>query len=244
MLLAVMPSGQRIITSSLNFSFPVLEIEPNVAGAVPELETPSVPNCLSGTPPPKVEDQTLQDLAPIAAFNKQFFVEQTVAPETEGVDFGDGRFDGEERQTPEPLTASTVVNGSSKARKPRKSAKNPTADMVEKCRVRDNAARRAAQCKADLESPDEIYGTEGPVTEESHPHTFSVQFQDPRLPMSEDYMVVRSFQNCLEHYVACESPEKQRSSHRSAETLQRIKERNPNPPPHYPNGPQIRASWK
>lgn len=146
---------------------------------------------------------------------------------------------GEERQT-EPKAAS--AKGS---RKVRKSAKNPTPAMIKSSQAHAIATEDVDRLRADQRTADEIYGTDGPVTAESHPHTFSVQFQEHGLAMDADFIGVRSFQNCLECYIAKVSPEKQRSAHRPADTLRRIVEKNPIPPPHYPkNNTQIGASWR
>lgn len=103
---------------------------------------------------------------------------------------------------------------------------------------------QTASVKTDPRTADEIYGTDGPVTVESHPHTFSVQFKEHGLAMDADFMGVRSFQNCLECYIARESPKKRRSAHRPADTLCRIVEKNPIPPPHYPRDKrQVCANW-
>jgi hypothetical protein len=234
MLSTAMPSGSRAVTQGGSLGFPIPVFEPNTTGFAPgQTEAPSVTNRPSETP---LQDEEVNARA----------VEPTVAPEPEKqIDFGEGSSGREERQAFEPQTASIMAKGFYNAQKPRKSAKNPTPAMVENRRVRDIAGEKAARHRADPRTPDEIYGTEDPVTEDSHPHTFSVQFRDPGLAIIADYMGVRSFQNCLESYVAGESPEKQRSSHRTAETLQRIKEKNPIPPPHYPRDiPQICANWK
>ncbi|OBT63303.1 hypothetical protein VE03_07931 [Pseudogymnoascus sp. 23342-1-I1] len=148
---------------------------------------------------------------------------------------------GEERQI-EPKMASVEAKGS---RKVRKSTENPTLATIKSSRARAITTDDADRPKAESGTTDEIYGTDGPVTAESHPHTFSVQFQEHRLAMDADFMGVRSFQNCLESYIAGLSPEKQRSAHRPADTLRRIVEKNPIPPPHYPkNNKQIGASWR
>ncbi|KFY27238.1 hypothetical protein V493_03621 [Pseudogymnoascus sp. VKM F-4281 (FW-2241)] len=182
------------------------------------------------------------ELWPIGTYNKQHSAEKTVAPGLEQVEFGEGSSGGEERQPIEPETASVMAERPYKARKP---AKNPTPAMIEGSRARAIAAESAARLKQDMRTADEIYGTNGLVTAESHPHTFSVQFQEHGLAMGADFMGVRSFQNCLELYVARESPEKQRSSHRPVDTLRRISEKNPIPPAHYPrNNPQVCASWR
>lgn len=102
---------------------------------------------------------------------------------------------------------------------------------------------QTASDKTDPRTADEIYGTDGPVTAVSHPHTFSVQFKEHGLAMDADFMGVRSFQNCLECYVARESPKKQRSAHRPADTLCRIVEKNPIPPPHYPMKKSVITNW-
>lgn len=147
-----------------------------------------------------------------------------------------------ETQVSEPRTASIKVGRPYKARK---SAKNPTPAQIINSRARANATEDAARLKADPRTADEIYGTDGPVTAETHPHTFSVQFRQPHLAMDADFMGVHSFQNCLERYIASECPDKQRSSHRPADTLRRIREKNKIPPPHYPReDPQVRASWR
>lgn len=192
----------------------------------------------------EASDQGLpsQELWLIEAYNKQHSVEQTVALGLDQTEFGEGSSSGEERQSSEPQTASIITE---RPHKVQKSAKNPTPAMIENSRARAIAAEHAALLREDPRTADEIYGTDGPVTAESHPHTFSVQFREHGLAMNADFMGVRSFQNCLECYVASVSPGKQRSSHRPADTLRRIVEKNPIPPPHYPrDNSQVCASWR
>ncbi|KFY81937.1 hypothetical protein V500_10955 [Pseudogymnoascus sp. VKM F-4518 (FW-2643)] len=176
----------------------------------------------------------------IEAYNKQHSVEQTVAPGLDQTKFGEGSSGGEERQTIEPQTASVKAKWSYKARK---SAKNPTPATTEKEEARAIASEKARLLREDPRTADEIYGTDGPVTAVSHTHTFSVQFKEHGLAMDADFMGVRSFQNCLERYIGSESPDKQRSAHRTADTLRRIVEKNPIPPPHYPRDKSVCANW-
>jgi hypothetical protein len=152
------------------------------------------------------------------------------------------RIQAAETQVSKPQSASIIVGSPCKARK---SAKNPTPAQITKWQARARAAEDAARLKRDKRTADEIYGTNGPMTAETHPHTYSVQFRQPNVAMNVDFMGVRSFQNCLERYIACEYPDKQRSSHRSADTLRRILEKNEIPPPHYPREDrQVCASWR
>lgn len=154
----------------------------------------------------------------------------------------ESRIQAAETQVSKPQTASIIAGRPYKARK---SPKNPTPAQIAKCQARAKAGEVVARFKADLRTADEIYGTDGPVTAKTHPHTYSVQFLQPRLAMPADFIGVRSFQNCLERYIARESPAKQRSSHRPADTLSRIMEKNEIPPPHYPREDrQVRASWR
>lgn len=154
----------------------------------------------------------------------------------------ESRIQAAETQVSKPQTASVIAGRPYKARK---SPKNPTPAQIAKCQARAKAGEVVARFKADLRTADEIYGTDGPVTAKTHPHTYSVQFLQPRLAMPADFIGVRSFQNCLERYIARESPAKQRSSHRPADTLSRIMEKNKIPPPHYPREDrQVRASWR
>lgn len=188
-----------------------------------------------------VQGLPVNELYPIEVYNIQYPVEQTVASGLEQSEFGEGSSGGEERQDFEPQTVSIMGERPSKAQE---SANNPTPAMIKNNRARAIAREDAARLKADQRTPDEIYGTDGPVTEASHPHTFSVQFLEHGLAMDADFMGVRSFQNCLECYVAREAPAKQRSSHRPADTLRRIGEKNPIPPPHYPRDKQTCANWR
>ncbi|KFY09036.1 hypothetical protein V492_05678 [Pseudogymnoascus sp. VKM F-4246] len=178
----------------------------------------------------------------IEEFNMKHSVEQTVVPGIEQTEFGEGSSGGEERQPYEPQTVSVKAG---RPLKVRKSAKNPTPAMIKNNRARAIAQKRADRLKQDPRTTDEIYGTVGPVTKESHPHTFSVQFEGLDFAMDADYMGVCSFQNCLERYVGEECPQKQRSAHRPADTLRRILEKNPIPPENYPQeNPQVCASWR
>lgn len=188
-----------------------------------------------------IQGLTEEELWFIEAYNKQHSVEQTVAPGLDQTEFGEGSSGGEERQTFEPQTASVKAEWSYKARK---SAKNPTPATTEKAQALVIAIEKARLLREDPRTADEIYGTDGPVTAVSHPHTFSVQFKEHGLAMDADFMGVRSFQNCLERYIGSESPYKQRSAHRPADTLRRIVEKNPIPPPHYPRDEsQVCANW-
>ncbi|OBT75085.1 hypothetical protein VF21_06535 [Pseudogymnoascus sp. 05NY08] len=209
-------------------------------------ETASVFNILPAMPlqgaKASIQGMPVKELYPIEVYNMQHSVEQTVAPGFEQSEFGEGSSGGEEGQNIELQTVSIMGERLSKARK---SAKNQTPAMIKNNRARAIAGENAARLKADKRTADEIYGTNDPVTEVSHPHTFSVQFLEHGLAMDADFMGVRSFQNCLECYVAREMPEKQRSSHRPADTLQRIGEKNLIPPPHYPReDKKVCASWK
>ncbi|OBT54946.1 hypothetical protein VE04_04700 [Pseudogymnoascus sp. 24MN13] len=189
-----------------------------------------------------IQGMPVHELHPIEVYNMQHPVEQTVAPGFEHFEFGEGSSSGEEGPNIEPQMASIMGERPYKAQK---SAKQKTSAMIKNGQAGAIAREDAARLKADQRTADEIYGTDGPVTEVSHPHTFSVQFLEHGLAMDADFMGVRSFQNCLERYVARESPKKQRSSHRPADTLQRIKEKNPIPPLHYPrNKGQVCASWR
>lgn len=186
--------------------------------------------------------QRSHELWQIEAYNKQYPAEQTVAPELRQAKLGEGSSGGGERQPSGPQTASIKTKRPYKARK---SAKNSTPAMIESIWARDIAGEHVARLKADKRTADEIYGTNGLVTAESHPHTSAVQFQEHGLVMDADFMGVRSFQNCLELYVAKESPQKQRSAHRPAETLRHISEKNPIPPAYYPrDDPKVCASWR
>ncbi|ELR02357.1 hypothetical protein GMDG_05421 [Pseudogymnoascus destructans 20631-21] len=200
----------------------------------PAMPLQGAKSCVQGLP--------VHELYPIEVYNKQHSVEQTVAPGLEQSEFGEGSSGGEEGQNIEPQMASIIGEWPYKARK---SAKNPIPAMIENGQARAIAGEDTARLKADQRTADEIYGTDGPVTEGSHPHTFSVQFLEHGLAMDADFMGVRSFQNCLECYVAGEAPVKQRSSHRPVDTLQRIGEKNPIPPPHYPrDDKKVCASWR
>lgn len=168
---------------------------------------------------------------PLLTSGQPAFEEPTVAPEPMDDLFGDEDAEWEVDDQPAPAVAPAVAPPS---RKNRKSDKPLTAAQTERNRLHELALANMERHRADTRLPNEIYGTMGPVTEESHPRTHMVDFRDPGLIMEADYMGVRGFRNCLEHHIECVSPGKQRSFHRTADTLRRIVEKNPIPPMHYP----------